>query len=163
MFQTFIILWHVGTLLSDSSVNAWIAQQWVGVTWPLRFRKWRHIHPHLVGCHATLGKHSSMLGCYDPQQWSEVHFPLVQLWVYRRNWNSYGGSFWSEFAQLVTSNERNSSDGITSVYLSVFKCMQRHSSSVVSHKWRKQAKWNQEEYGRSACEDIKTERRLCVW
>jgi hypothetical protein len=28
-------------------VNAWIAQQWVRVTWLLRFRKWRHIHLHL--------------------------------------------------------------------------------------------------------------------
>jgi hypothetical protein len=30
-------------LLGDSSVNAWITQQWVGVTWPLRFRS--HVTP----------------------------------------------------------------------------------------------------------------------
>jgi hypothetical protein len=83
-----MILWHVGALLSDSSVDAWIAQQWVGVTWPLHFRRWRHIHPHLVGCYTTLGNHSSTLGCDVTQQWSEVRFPLVRLWVYRRNWNS---------------------------------------------------------------------------
>jgi hypothetical protein len=83
-----IVVWHVGALLSDSSVNTWTAKQWVGVTWPLRFRKWRYVHPHLAGCYSTLGKHSSTLGCDVTQQWSEVRFPPVRLWVYRRNWNS---------------------------------------------------------------------------
>jgi hypothetical protein len=36
MQQNRITDW-INTLLGDSSVNAWIAQQWVRVTWPLRF------------------------------------------------------------------------------------------------------------------------------
>jgi hypothetical protein len=34
------------------------------------------------------------------------------------------------------------------------------SQSVISRKWQKQVKWNQEEYRKSACVDVKCDEKI---